>query len=132
MPSEAMYFWGNPDPFLGGLGVRKELLNILPKLARKYDLALCTNNVREWRTSWQSLIPINAFKYIFDSSEMGVRKPELEYFDKVEKVSACSGSDILFIDDRCENVVAAENFKSWQTVHFTSTEALLEKIRRIR
>ncbi|MPZ99430.1 MAG: HAD-IA family hydrolase [Dehalococcoidia bacterium] len=49
-------------------------------------------------------------RYRFASHIMGVRKPEAQAFDEVERATGHPGREILFLDDRTENVDAARLF----------------------
>jgi FMN phosphatase YigB (HAD superfamily) len=120
----AMKLWGEPDPFTAAKCVRPEVMT-LARTIRAAGLltCVCTNNVAEWRPAWQALVPPAAyFDYVFDSSEMGVRKPERAFFERVETQTGCSGSEIFFIDDRSENVFAAAAH-GWATWRFTGDAA---------
>ena len=44
---------------------------------------------------------------IINSSEIGVAKPDFEFFRRTLKTIACSSDEVLFIDDQIENVDSA-------------------------
>jgi HAD superfamily hydrolase (TIGR01509 family) len=127
----ARELWGAPDPFTAAMSVRTELLDKIAVLRdRGYRNCLCTNNVAEWRKAWRKLIsPIDLFDWVFDSSEIGFRKPEDDFFRAVEKTTAFSKDQILFIDDRKENTLRAEAVFGWKTIHFTGdSDHILERL----
>lgn len=48
------------------------------------------------------------FNRVFTSAEAGMRKPDLEFYRYVLHQIAISGNDIVFIDDKEENISAAQ------------------------
>jgi FMN phosphatase YigB (HAD superfamily) len=68
--------------------------------------------------------------YIF-SYEVGAMKPDAKIYEALEKLAGRRGAEILYIDDRPENV-AAGAARGWRTIlHETSekTRAAVEKFR---
>lgn len=55
---------------------------------------------------------------VFASGEMGVAKPDTEYFARIEGWAGVAPGEILFVDDVAENVDAAKA-RGWQGFHFT-------------
>ena len=53
--------------------------------------------------------------YIF-SHEIGVMKPHAEIYEAVEHLTGKRGAELLFIDDRLDNVTAAAT-RGWHAVH---------------
>jgi putative hydrolase of the HAD superfamily len=67
--------------------------------------------------------------YIY-SCEVGAMKPDAKIYEAMEKLCGCSGADIIYLDDRLENVQAGLA-RGWRAfVHETpeKTRAVLEKI----
>ncbi|MDQ6631074.1 MAG: HAD family phosphatase [Verrucomicrobiota bacterium] len=61
--------------------------------------------------------------YIF-SYEHGAMKPDEKLYRVVEKISGCRGEEILYLDDRAENIEAGKKL-GWQTVwHQTPAKTL--------
>jgi glucose-1-phosphatase len=52
--------------------------------------------------------------YVF-SHEAGAMKPHPSIYEALERLAGSSGSDVLFIDDRPENIEAAAN-RGWRTI----------------
>ena len=71
----------------------------------------------------------NLFDYLFFSCEMGVRKPDPHYFKIIqdalfnESDLIRNSDEIFFIDDRRENIIAAEKM-GWVCHHFESAAGL--------
>ncbi|MFV0406309.1 MAG: HAD family hydrolase [Propioniciclava sp.] len=94
--------------WLSTLGIESETL----AQAHQYKqagirLGLATNNVAEWRSIWQQLVGPDLFDFIVDSSELGVRKPSLEFY--LEVIRASQGvQGVLVLDDEPDNIRAAQ------------------------
>jgi len=71
-------------------------------------------------------IDLSKYDYVFLSYEMGVRKPNIEMYKKVEKILPVKGKDVLFIDDRSDNIETANKI-GWNTLQATGLE--LDKIK---
>jgi FMN phosphatase YigB (HAD superfamily) len=68
--------------------------------------------------------------YIY-SFQHGAMKPEERLYEVVERQAGCSGADLLYVDDRPENVATALT-RGWQTilhVNAMQTRSLLERRR---
>ena len=79
------------------------------------------SNYSEWYENILDKLPkLKDCDYLFFSCEMGVRKPERQYYEMIQQsiLKADSGisksSQILFIDDRQINLEGARAL-SWQT-----------------
>ena len=57
------------------------------------------------------------------SGQMKLIKPDPAIYQTVERDCGLSGADLFFIDDRADNIAAA-NARGWQTYHFGTAEAL--------
>jgi len=55
---------------------------------------------------------------IFYSARLGAKKPDLEFFAKVQAAVGLRGEEILLIDDSRQNVDAARS-AGWQALHWT-------------
>ena len=67
--------------------------------------------------------------YVY-SCEVGAMKPDAKIYAVMEKLCGCSGADIIYLDDRLENVQAGAA-RGWRAIlHETpeKTRAALEKI----
>lgn len=59
------------------------------------------------------------------SYELGFMKPEKELYEAVETITEFSGSEILYIDDREENIVASAS-RGWNALLHTSSQASIQ------
>lgn len=71
-------------------------------------------------------VGLSNYDYVFLSFEMNAQKPNLDAFEKVQSTLSLKKEDILFIDDREKNILAARNF-GWNAFQATSND--LEKIK---
>lgn len=71
-------------------------------------------------------VDLSNYDYVFLSFELGVRKPDIEIYQKVQNKLPFSKKDILFIDDSLNNIESAKKF-GWNTLHITGLE--LNKIK---
>ena len=73
-----------------------------------YRTALVTNNVREFRSRWERLVPVaELFELVVDSSEVGVRKPDPAIFRIALERLGVDAERAVFLDDLAGNVDAA-------------------------
>jgi putative hydrolase of the HAD superfamily len=56
---------------------------------------------------------------IFYSARLGAQKPNPDFFTKVQAAVGLPGDEILFVDDRHQNIEAARN-AGWQALHWTA------------
>ncbi len=91
-------------------GIRNELVECARRLrGAGMRTGLLTNNVAEFREHWRGTLPVDdLFHDVVDSSEVGMRKPDLRIF-----ALACGRLDVeparsVFLDDHPGNVDAAK------------------------
>ena len=73
-------------------------------------------------------VDLSKYDYEFLSFELEVKKPNREIFEKIQEKLPFSKKDILFIDDRKDNVDMAKEF-GWNTLMATGLE--LDKIKKV-
>ena len=103
------------DPFelfaiVGRSGARPELVDRVHSLRTKgLRTALVTNNVKEFRQAWRSMLAVDElFDVILDSSEIGIRKPDPRIFHLALEQLDIAPGEAIFLDDYASNVHAAE------------------------
>lgn len=72
-------------------------------------------------------VNLSLYDYVFLSFEMGLKKPDIEIFEYVQKQLPFEPNNILFIDDRQDNVEMASKI-GWDTFQATGLE--LDKIKQ--
>lgn len=70
---------------------------------------------------------LKAFDKDFISGHMGVIKPDPRIYDMLEQGSGLSGADLLFTDDRIDNINAATS-RGWQTHLFEGSEGWADRL----
>ncbi len=110
-----------PNPAM--IGLMRELK------AEGYQMAMLTNNVREWEPLWRSMLPVDEiFETVVDSGFVGCRKPESRIYElTLERISR-PAEDCLFVDDVLVNCEGARK-AGLHAVHFQGNEQAIAEIR---
>lgn len=66
-------------------------------------------------------VNLNNYDYIFLSFELGIEKPDIEIFNKIQNQLPFKPQDILFIDDRKDNIDVALKL-GWNVFQTTGLE----------
>ena len=83
------------------------------------------DKLREREYIWES------FNRVFASCHEGMRKPESRFYQRVlDSVGVTSPARAIFVDDRLENVIAAQEL-GMRAVHCTDVEATCQKLREM-
>jgi len=109
----------------------QEVLNMLPRI--RVPVCLATNQQPHRAAFMKNTLGYeDQFDRLFISCEMGVCKPEPEYFAAIAATLDCEPAALLFIDDHMENVSAARKFGlQAERYHLESgTPALAELLER--
>ncbi len=91
-------------------GVRDEMVALAREVrAAGLRTALVTNNLAEFRDHWRRSLPLDdLFDVVVDSSEVGMRKPDLRIFTlTLARLGIADPTAALFLDDFHGNVTAA-------------------------
>jgi|SRR5438552_13789193 len=62
------------------------------------------------------------------SCEHGVMKPDAKLYEIVEQVTARRGNELIYIDDRADNVATAKE-RGWQTILHVAPEQTIAQVR---
>lgn len=86
-----------------------EVLAMMACLADRLPHYAFTNTSNAHQLAWTHTYPdvVRAFKRIFSSAEMGLRKPELAAYEAVIDAIGCDPASILFFDDLPSNIEGA-------------------------
>jgi putative hydrolase of the HAD superfamily len=90
--------------------VRDHMVDVV-RLARVSGIAtsVVTNNVDEFGDFWRTIIPLDElFDDVVDSSQVGIRKPDVAIFALACERLGVEPSSALFVDDHPGNVAGAE------------------------
>lgn len=109
-----------------------ELFNFLRKLKdRGIKLGLSTNNIKNHVNDLDKIFDfLKLFDLVFDSSEMKVRKPEREYFEKILKTIKVPKSSVFFIDDRLDYLKGAKSF-GFEAFHFSDFNKSTKQLEKV-
>ncbi|MDG2303253.1 MAG: HAD family phosphatase [Candidatus Binatia bacterium] len=90
-------------------GIREALVDCARGLRRNgFRTGLLTNNVAEFREHWRGTIPVDElFHDVVDSSEVGMRKPDLRIFALACERLSVEPARSIFLDDHPGNIDAA-------------------------
>lgn len=85
-------------------------LQLLEKLKKKYTIACLTNNnAVHWETLMAKSDIGSKFHHSYISFEVGLLKPEPEFYEYALREMNLDPGDVLFLDDNQKNVEAAFN-----------------------
>jgi putative hydrolase of the HAD superfamily len=97
--------------------------------AEGFQMAMLTNNVREWEPLWRSMLPVDEiFEEIVDSAFVGCRKPESRIYALTLDRIGMPAEACLFVDDLQVNCEAAEK-AGMKAVHFRENQQAIAEIR---
>jgi len=102
-PDEIRNIFKNNQYYIEGI---KEFLAILKN---NYNLAILTNEGREWvRYKVDSLKLDNYFKTVVESNQLGLLKPDINFYLESLKIINGKPEECIFIDDQEKNCLSAE------------------------
>jgi putative hydrolase of the HAD superfamily len=97
--------------------------------AEGYQMAMLTNNVREWEPLWRSMLPVDEiFETVVDSGFVGCRKPESKIYEMTLERISRPAEACLFVDDVLVNCEGARK-AGLHAVHFQDNEQAIPEIR---
>lgn len=120
---------GFGEQYFESLHPNGQLIDYMRELRdRRYKLAICTNNVREWEQLWRAKLPVEEiFDVVVDSAFVGTRKPEPQIYEITLQRLGVPAPGALLIDDIELNCQAARAL-GMTAVWFRSTEQAIEEI----
>ena len=107
-----------------------DLLTTYRHLFSGAKLALATNATQRLPLELKEAGLHGSFDHIFNSSAMGVVKPERGFYHGLLITMGLAPQETLFIDDNADNVAAAEK-AGMVTVHFQTRSQLLNDLTRL-
>jgi len=97
--------------------------------AEGFQMAMLTNNVREWEPLWRSMLPVDEiFETVVDSGFVGCRKPESKIYALTLERIGRTAESCLFVDDVLVNIEGARK-AGLNAVHFQDNEQAIPEIR---
>jgi len=111
--------------------LNKDVMSFVKQIKGKYKIYILSNHVREWfgdaikRFGFEEL-----FDGIFTSYDVKVSKPEKEIYLKFLERFGIKGEECAFIDDRQENVKAADEL-GIKGIMFTNFEQMKSDLKKL-
>ena len=115
--------------------IRPKMVNALEKLKKEnFTLACLTNNFNSGDKNQSALDDINEertkimnnFDYIIESKELGMRKPDVEFYLKALEISGADPKKTIFLDDLGINLKPAKELGMTTIKVLDSDQALKE------
>jgi putative hydrolase of the HAD superfamily len=115
-------YWFSHDAHLNG-----DLLSELDVLrSRGFKIHLATVQEHERaRFLWERLGMQNHFDGLHYAADLGCAKPDLAFFQLIERRTGLLPNEMFFIDDRIENVEGARK-AGWRAAHWTQETNLMD------
>lgn len=110
-----------------GEQLNQQMVRIAQVLHRRYRTGLLSNALDDLETILERWQVANLFDVVINSARVGVAKPNPHAFELAVAALGVQIRDIIFIDDKLRNVLAARAF-GLPTVHFTTTTALIDEL----
>ena len=104
----------------------KEVADYEHSLKDKCYIGILSNLTLYDKERLDKQVGLSNYDYVFLSFELGLRKPNIEIYERVQSELPFSKEDILFIDDRTNNIESAKEF-GWNVFQCTGLE--LDKIK---
>lgn len=120
-----------PGCYKGNVRVRQKMIRLIKELKRKYIIALITNSERSRYPHTAKTMDLGLFDYRFVSGYTHLIKPHRAAYERVIKKTGMGPGEILFIDDKIKNVIAARKV-GVQSIHFTSANTLERKLKHMK
>lgn len=100
-----------------------ELWPIVKMIAKKVKVGLLTDQYPGLlaEINKRGLLPPVTWDQVIDSSAVGLKKPMPEIYELAEKHTGVPGKEILFIDNRQQNLVPARE-RGWHTFRYDSSD----------
>ena len=120
------------DNFYLKADLNKDVVEIIKRLKKNYKVFLFSNFISELiRKLLDNHNITDYFDEIIISSEYKMKKPDPKFFELLLRTTGVKKNEILFIDDRKDNIEGAQSF-GIKSVLFTNAKNLSENLRTMR
>lgn len=124
---------GTLDTFLADLfagnTIDPELIVIAEQVHVRYRTGLLSNALDDLEQQLADACVDHLFDVVINSARVGVAKPDPRAFELALEALATPAEEVLFIDDKWRNVVAARAMRI-PTIHYTTPAALREELKQ--
>lgn len=110
--------------------IKEEVLDIVKRLRNRYKLGVISNSQREHSAVNRARGLFDNFDTVLLSNEVGMRKPEKEFFEAAARELKLSFDELLFVDDEMRWVEAAQNY-GLRAILFESAEQLEKEFEKL-
>ncbi len=107
--------------------LNQELISLIKNLKKKYKIFILSNNSEPTYISIMKSNLKNLFDKILFSYQVGIKKPNKEFFLKILGDTTFSPKNCLFIDDREDVCIAAKKY-CFNTIIFKNNEQLKKEL----
>jgi putative hydrolase of the HAD superfamily len=114
----------------GGEGLNEPLVAYARALRGRVRVGALTNNWSFARAILARRGVDDLFEVIINSAEEGVMKPDRRIYEIALQRLSLQAGDVVFVDDREENIVAARDVGMF-AVHFQTTERAIEELEEV-
>lgn len=104
-----------------------KIISLIKKLKHNLIVACFTNTETEIAEFHRKRWMFNYFHHVFISTEMGLRKPNIEAYEYVTKKLGIKSSECIFIDNNKEYVEAAEKI-GLKGIVYVNIDKLIEEL----
>lgn len=123
-----------PKSWVSDYKIVKPINDLIYSLEKKIEIGIISNiGPGIWEAALKyKFVPNIKYKKVYLSCKEEMYKPNSDIYEKVQKESGFKPEEILFIDDKEENLVVPKNL-GWKTVLFNQLKAEegVEKIKQI-
>lgn len=121
--------WSNS--YKQSANIKKDVIVIVKHLCKKYPLALLSNTIKEHAVIDRKRNIFEHFDVVLLSHEVGLRKPEKEFFNLASQKLGIALKNLLFIDDDIRWVRAAQKY-GLQAILFRSADQLKKEFKNYK
>lgn len=118
------------EPYAQNVHVKEDALELIKKLKGKYKLAILSNTIGNHNEINKRRRLYDDFDAVLLSNEIGMRKPEKEFFEAAAKELKLSFNELLFVDDEMRWVKAARNH-GLRAILFESAKQLEKELDKL-
>jgi HAD superfamily hydrolase (TIGR01509 family) len=103
--------------------------SLIPKLLQNGIQVGCLSNTNSvhWKYLQTSYGFMSLFQVQFASQELGAAKPDSEIYETVEQRLQVTGNELLFFDDRLENIEAARA-RGWRAYQYSDYDSIISAL----
>lgn len=113
-----------PKSWVSDYDIIQPINDLIYSLENKIDIGIISNiHDGIWEAALKyKMVPDIKYKKVYLSYQLGLIKPDIELFRIVQNESGVNPEEILFIDDKPENLIAPTNL-GWKTILFNPNQA---------